>query len=353
MKGSDKLGRFTVYNKIATPDKLAKINEDNKQLGEDWLEYLQSIDRSPQSLVAYRSDLNIFWVWCAEFNNNKFFTDLTKREIAKFQNHAINTWGWSPNRVRRVKSCLSSLSNYIQNVLDDEEEFENFKPIIRRIENPAKENVREKTVLPDEQVDYLLETLVNRKQYERACAIAIVAYSGMRKSELLEMKTEFFNEEHFVYDAMWKTDKIRTKGFGKLGKPLNKFILYGAKPYIDLWMNERKEKGIDNEYLFVSKTKVKDPENNYVYNRRKYLDHWVDEFTEILGVDFYFHCMRHYTCTKLHRMNLPSHVIQEFFGWSSSEMLKIYNDLTAEDEFGKYFDKDGIKEVKQGSLSDM
>ena len=56
---------------------------------------------------------------------------------------------------------------------------------------------------------------------------------------------------------------------------------------------------------------------------------------------------------KLHRMNLPAHVIQEFFGWASSEMLQIYNDLTAEDEFGKYFTKDGVKEIKQGSLTDI
>lgn len=345
------MARSTVYNKITSPEKIEKISQDNMELGNDWLEYLQSIDRSPQSLVAYRSDLNIFWVWNAEFNNNKFFTKLTKREIAKFQNHAINKWGWSPNRVRRVKSCLSSLSNYIENVLDDEEEFDGYRPIVRKIENPAKEVVREKTVLPDEQVDFLLQTLVDRKEYERACAVAIAAYSGMRKSEILEMKTEFFNDNHFVYDSMWKTDKIRTKGFGKLGKPLNKFVLYGAKPYIDLWMNVRKENGIEHEYLFVSRSKNEDGE--FEYHKRRGIDHWVDEFTEILGEDFYFHCLRHYTCTKLHRLNLPSHVIQEFFGWSSSEMLKIYNDLTAEDEFGKYFDKDGAKKVEQGNLTNI
>lgn len=82
------------------------------------------------------------------------------------------------------------------------------------------------------------------------------------------------------------------------------------------------------------------------------LSEWTCEFSEILNEDFYFHSLRHFTCTKLHRLNLPSHVIQEFFGWQSAEMLKIYNDLTAEDEFSKYFDKDGIKEVTQGSLSD-
>ena len=146
------MGRSTVYNHIVTQEKLDKVNSENMELGEDWLEYLQSIDRSPQSINAYRNDLKIFWVWNSEYNKNKFFTDLTKREVAKFQNHAINTWGWSPNRIRRVKSCLSSLSNYIENVLDDEEEFQNFKPIIRKIENPVKNVVREKTILSDEQV---------------------------------------------------------------------------------------------------------------------------------------------------------------------------------------------------------
>lgn len=345
------MGRSTVYNHIVTPEKLSKVNSENIELGEDWLEYLQSIDRSPQSIAAYRNDLKIFWVWNSEYNKNKFFTDLTKREVAKFQNHAINTWGWSPNRIRRVKSCLSSLSNYIENVLDDEEEFQNFKPIIRKIENPVKEAVRDKTILPDDEVELLLNTLVERKEYERAAAVAIAAYSGMRKSELLQMKVEYFNDEHFVYDSMWKTDKIRTKGFGRLGKQMSKFILYGAKPYIDLWLNYRKEHNIESEWMFITKTRNED--GSYNYHKRKDVSSWVEEFTDILGVDFYFHCLRHYTCTRLHRLNLPSHVIQEFFGWSSSEMLQIYNDLTAEDEFGKYFDKDGVKETTQGSLADL
>lgn len=261
------MGRSTVYNHIVSKEKMDMVNPENIELGEDWLEYLQSIDRSPQSIVAYRNDLKIFWVWNLEFNKNKFFTDLTKREIAKFQNHALNTWGWSPNRIRRVKSCLSSLSNYIENVLDDEEEFQNFKPIIRKIENPVKNVVREKTVLSDEQVENLLDTLVERKEYERAAGVAIVAFSGMRKAELLQMKVEYFNEDHFVYDAMWKTDKIRTKGFGRLGHQMEKFVLYGAKPYIDLWLQYRKENGIESEWMFLTKTRQED--GSYIYHARK------------------------------------------------------------------------------------
>lgn len=34
----------------------------------------------------------------------------------------------------------------------------------------------------------------------------------------------------------------------------------------------------------------------------------------------YFHSFRHYLCTRLHRLNLPAHVIQEFFQWSSADV---------------------------------
>ena len=190
------MGRTTVYNQITDEDKISKINAENKSLMEDFLDYLASVDRSPKTINAYRSDLNIFFVWNLEYNGNKFFTKLTKREIARFQNYAINDWKWSPKRVRRVKSVLSSMSNFIENVLDDEEEFKNFRPIIKKIESPVNEPVREKTVLSDEQIDLLLDTLVERQKYEKACAIAIAVYSGMRKQELIQMRMSFFNTDH-------------------------------------------------------------------------------------------------------------------------------------------------------------
>jgi integrase len=341
------LARFTVYNKITSPEKLALVNKDNKDLGNEWLDYLASVDRAQSTIKGYRNDLDIFWCWNLEHNKNKDFAKLTKRDIAKFQNHAINVWGWSPKRTRRVKSCLSSLSDYIENMLDEEEEFEGFRKIVNKIENPANEAVREKTILPDEKVDDLLKTLVKQEKYEKACAIAIAAYSGMRKSEIIQMKMSYFTEDALEFDgALYKTPKIRTKGRGKLGKQLNKFILVDVKKYIDLWDKQRKELGVDIDDIFVTKDK-----NGW--HRRSNLDKWTAEFSEMLDVDFYYHCMRHYTCTAFAKKNIPIDVIKEFFGWSSTELVGIYNDSSAEDDFGKYFTKNGIKEGKQGSLSDL
>lgn len=339
------MGRETVYNSITNEELIKRISNQNKDLMNDFLDYLSSVDRSPRTIKSYRSDLEIFFVWNLQNNNNKYFVELSKREIAKFQNHAINTWDWSPNRIRRVKSTLSSMSKYIENILDDE--IENYRPIINKIESPKKEPRREKTIIPDEEVDRVLAELVDKGKYQMAVALALAAMSGARKSELLLFKVEFFRDENIVFDALYKTnEKIRTKGFGKLGKPLNKYIVIDFKKYLDLWMNKRKELGIESEWLFVK-------ENTGKQLKVSTLDSWANILSKRFGVDFYWHCMRHYLATKLRKYNIPTAIIQEFFGWSNSQMVDIYDDTEKSDEFGKYFTKDGIKQVKEGTLADI
>lgn len=339
--------RFTVYNHITNPEKMALVNKENIQLGEDWFEYLSSIDRSPRTIEQYKNDLSIFWVWNLENNDNRFFVDLTKRQIAKFQNHAINTWGWSPNRIRRVKSVLSSLSNYIENILDDE--YEGYRPIIRKIENPALEPVREKTVLTYEQIEYLLGELTNQKKYQAACAVALAAYSGARKAELIQFKVSYFDDANLMYDgAMYKTpENIRTKGRGKLGKQVPKYVLVAVKPYVDRWLQERKEQGIESEWLLISKHN-----GEWCQAATTLIDYYMEISSEILGENIYAHALRHLLVSEMVRKNIPSDVIMEFQKWSS-DMIPVYNDNVAEDDFGKYFTADGIATIENGNLGSV
>lgn len=43
--------RKTVYNNITSEEKLAKVNPENIQLGDDFLEYLTSIDRAKTTVI--------------------------------------------------------------------------------------------------------------------------------------------------------------------------------------------------------------------------------------------------------------------------------------------------------------
>ncbi len=339
------MGRTTVYNNITTEENIAKINRKNKELMNDFLDYLISIDRSPTTVKAYKSDLEIFFVWNLENNDDKYFVELTKREVAKFQKFAMMEWKWSSNRLARVKSCLSSMSNYIENILDDE--IENYRPIIRKVESPIKQPVREKTVITDIEVNEVLDKLVADKKYQVACAFALAAFSGSRKSELLRFKVSYFDDTNIMDTAaLYKTpEQIKTKGRGSAGKALTKYTLLDFKKYLDLWMNERTEKGIENEYIFVNKSGE--------VATVSMLDSFAETISRYLGRPFYFHSLRHQLCSRLFRLGLPADVIQEYFGWTSADMLSIYNDNEASDSFGAFFTNEGIKGSDSKGLGDL
>ena len=139
--------RKTKQNEITSPELLSQVNPDNVRLKQDFIAYLQSVQRSPKTIAGYSNDIDIFWVWNLQNNGNKFFPKISKRDYAAYQHWLINENGNSPARVRRLKSAISSLSNYVENILDDEDEFKDFRSTVRKIENPAMQQVRKKNSL--------------------------------------------------------------------------------------------------------------------------------------------------------------------------------------------------------------
>lgn len=323
-------------NRLTNDELLAQVNPENKRLEDDFLNYLKSIQRSEGTIHGYKNDLDIFFVYVLQHLDNKPFVDIKKRDIVGFQNWLVNQNGNSPARVRRIKAAISSLSNYIENVLDDEGEFENFRSIVRKIENPANQPVRVKTVLTDEQLDSLLDILTQREKYCQACLLALGMYSGRRKSELVRFKVDDFKDENLVCDgALYRTtDPIKTKGRG-LGKYIHCFTLAKKfKPYYDRWMKQREELGIESEWLF--------PQDDDMSKQMRIstLNSYAKTFSEILNVDFYWHALRHAFTSNLVRAGLPDGVIQEIVGWESADMVRVYTDIPKEEQISMWF-KDG------------
>lgn len=342
------MARKTKYNDITSEESIAKILPENKQLAEDFFDYLKSIDRSKNTIDQYKSDLKIFFVWNLENNNNKKFIDITKREFARFQSHALEVWEWSPKRIRRVKSTISSLSNYIENILDEEEEYENYRSIIKKIESPVNETVREKTVFEADELQKLLDHLVEQKKYMQACCLSLAMCSGRRKSEIPRFKVSYFEDKNVLFGSLYKTDeKVITKGRGK-GKLLYLYVLKKPfDPYLNLWLQQRKEENIESEWLFPDQNDYTKPMN------AGRMDGWSVTYTNFLGKDFYWHSLRHFFTTELAKSNIPTNVIQDIIGWESSEMVSLYSDLSVDDNIGKYFDENGIKQIEKGSIQNL
>lgn len=327
------MGRKTQQNKIVTQEILAQINQQNQQLMDDFLEYLESTQRSETTIRGYESDILIAWAWCAQFNHNKFFVDWTKRDIISYQNWMINVNKNSPARVRRLKAALSSLSNFIEQILDDE--YPNFRNIINKIESPVNHPVREKTVWSDDELQNLLDRLTENEEYEKACLLALGIYSGRRKAELCRFKVTDFDKSNLICDgALYKSNPIKTKGRGG-GKYICCYTL--AKkfdPYLSAWLDERNRRNIQSEWLFPSSN---DPNEHITIST---LNSWANTFSRISGKACYLHSLRHAFTTSLVRAGIPDNVITQIVGWESADMCKIYTDIDADEQIGMYF-KDG------------
>ena len=196
------MGRQTNFVLNTTQEDIDNILPDNKELMEDFINYLESTDHAKTSLKVYKNNMEIFFVYLLKHAKNKDFVNIKKRDILNFQNYMIKN-GLSSSRIKNIKSTISSLSNFIESILDEEEKWEDFRNIVNKIPAPNPNAVREKTVLADEDCQRLLDYLVENKQYQKACAFALAWASGRRKSELLRIKRSYidekiYNMEHYI-----------------------------------------------------------------------------------------------------------------------------------------------------------
>ena len=336
--------RRIVHNLKFDQETRDQICPFNKNLLDDFIEYLGSIDRSVNTQKAYKSDLTLFFCYNLQHNNNKKFTEITKRDFLKFQNHALNVYQWSTNRLVTMKAAISSLSNYIETILDEDPEFRGYRSIIRKIPNPVNHTVMEKIIFTPEELQKLLDHLVETKRFRQACMLALCMSSGRRKSELPRFKVRYFTDDNLLYGSLWKTpEPIKTKGRGRFGKLLHVYVLKPTfQPYLDLWMQYRKEHNIESEWLFPN---MKDYSKPMTTNA---MELWVDHFSKVLGKPFYWHSLRHFFSTNLLNHNIPATVVQGIIGWESVDMVNIYNDTKLDDTLSKYFDETGI--IQQESL---
>jgi integrase len=319
--------RETYRNKITSPELMEKINKQNMELLKRFLKE-KSTRTSEKTIIVYESNMNMFFTWNLLHNNDKFFVDIKKLEFADFFNFTVEELRLGSAKINNMRSVLSSFSNFIEKFYD--EDYPNFRNVILRVvESMPKETRREKTIFTDQQVEDLLEHLLKTNK-QQACWLALAVTSGSRLSELLRFEVNHIDENRTAFGDIFleTTRQIKTKGRGKSGKLLYKYILRDKfLPYYKAWIEERsiilEKANKQSDMLFIKNDG--DEINPSIVKK------WISEFEEYLKVPFYAHAIRHYLVTLLSKKNIPHVLIKEIFGWSSLEMVSIYDDSTMKD----------------------
>lgn len=336
--------RQTYKLKITSPELWEKVLDKNKKLFEQFLKE-KNTRSSDKTIEGYRSDLCIFGTWNYLHNDNKFFVDIRKLEFAEFFSYVVEELKWGSARFSRVRSVLSSLSIFIEKYMDDlHPSFKNV--ILKSIESMPKNIKREKTILKEDQINKLYLELEKKGEYQIMCWLALAISSGARFSELLRFTIDIIDENNLAFnDIFIETLKpIKCKGRTKSGKVITKYIIKELfwKHY-SKWLEIRKDimtrENKCHNFIFIKNNG--DPAQESTVRR------WVEKIENTLGIPFYPHSTRHYYTTFLMKNNLPQDLIKDIVGWESSDMIKIYSDLTSKDRDWKELSK--FKETLNGN----
>ena len=283
------------------------VSEENKILVKEFMEYVSATDKSPETKRVYIHNLKLFFQWVLNERENKFFAELKKRDFMSWLSYLVDTQKLSPSRVRQLRSTISSLSNFCENVLADEDKrFENYRNLILKIPAPPLESVREITYLSDEQIDKLLDWLEEQQAWKDCLYIVLSFYTGARKSEIRQFKISDFTKDT-LQNGMYKTSLKRAKGRGKIGK--QRYFLIPQEivdKYLGLYLTTRVD---DLDDLFV--TKYKGKVNSVSLNT---FNHWCDKYSEYLGIPVYPHCYRSSIATMLKERGKDPVKIQKMLG---------------------------------------
>lgn len=244
------------YNIIATEEELVNINPKNLELWESFEMWLRNASRSPGTIKNYKSDIvNIFFAWLMKYQDNKFFGDIKPKDILLFQDHVTTTLGMGNNRVRRIKDCLSSFSNYIINF----EDISGFENVIRTVPSPKRiKKIKNPSIFTDEDIKLIFEGLISDYRYMDACALAMVVYGGLRKTDVCQIKHDWFTKDHIEGNLYKSPETIKTKG----DKDVHVYLLKKeCDRWLYLWKKEYKKvkkrqifaEGTD-QWLFINRT---------------------------------------------------------------------------------------------------
>ena len=321
--------RETFRKQITSPELWEEVNIKNKNLMKQFLK--EKNTRSAElTLKGYESDLEIFFTWNLQNNDNKFFIDIKKLEFSEFFSFVTEELRWGSSRFTRVRSVLSSLSNFIEKYMDDDyPDYRNL--ILKVIENMPKVVAREKTVLTKEQIDIVFNKLEENEEWQISCWMALAIGSGSRFAELLRFTTDNIDINHLAFNNLFlETLKpIKTKGRTKNGKMLTKYIVKDIfwdkyQKWLDFRNKILEDNHKDHNFIFIKSNG--DPAQESTARG------WVAKIENILEIPFYPHSVRHYIVSYLSGRKLPYSLIKDIFGWESIEMVSVYDDLTAKDK---------------------
>ena len=274
------------YNVMYTEESYRAANKESKEALEDYIIELKSKGRSEGTIKQYKADIMAFISWVYDNADNQSILDIKRRTFRSFFLFMKES-GKSSARINRFMSSIRCWCQYLE---DDEDIFEEYDSNpMRKIKSIEGEKVREIFFLTDEQISYLIDYLMEKKQYQKALYVSLSYDSGGRRLEIYGVKKQCFLEDGNT------TNLVR----GKRNKTF--FLVYSDKTrdIARKYLEQRGEDEFDDLWITGTGENKRplgyDSLYNFAVSFRKILQEKYNENIELNP-----HSFRHSMATNLH-----------------------------------------------------
>ena len=235
-------------NNPITDNMWDKVNDESRELVEEYLEVSKQL--SPQTQIQYNTCLKQFFYYVFEHLRDKPFYKISKRDFMKYMSY-MQERGLSSSAIGLRKSAISSFCNYIENiVMDDVEEYKNFRNFTRGMPSIARNQVYNKVAITKDDYDIMMAELMKKQDYLGLAWVATAFNVASRRAEIIQFKTEILDYKIPDGQNYILSHVVRGKGKSVDGKPLKYMINEEALKYMRLWVQNRKH---DSDYIFTTK----------------------------------------------------------------------------------------------------
>ena len=296
--------------KISTRKKRNHINE--KKIFE--------IYKSEKTLADYQFYLEKFLNFVYEGNENiqmeeliPLMVSVDEKDVNNFIIHLFEERNMKKSSVNKVLSSLKSLYKELENYGYNNPfgKIKLFK-VNRNIDSVLKISYKDIKKIIE------LYSVNNFSTYRNLTILQTLFYSGMRSSELINLKFEhLLNRDGLFYFKLLKT-KSGYEQYKPLHHSLERKIMEYKKVYQSL--HQIPDNKIGEYYIFSSK-----PENNKQLSYRSLYD-IIEKMGLLIDKNISPHSIRHAVATELSLNNADLLEIRDFLGHSNTKVTEIYID---------------------------
>lgn len=283
-----------------------------KDLIEEFLKYLL-IDKgySNNTIESYKRDLLKF----LEFNNNKNINQITSIDLKNYIRR-LSEENLNEKSVSRNISCLKSFYKFL--LIEKKIEY---NPTEALFMPKIKKNLP--NILTEDEIFKLLDiNLVNNFSYRNKAMLELMYGSGLRVSELINLKLEDIDLNQEIIRVFGKGSKERVI-------PIGEFASEALKIYINKYRSIMIKK-YNNEYLFLNNHGNKMTRQGFfkiikIIAKEKGIDKEISP-----------HILRHSFASHLLKYGADLRTIQELLGHSDISTTQVYTHITNEELKKKY-----------------